>query len=451
MIKRLLLCAVVLCVLGTNCFADVPVRTEELIYSIDAFNGMHFSQTFCREKSDAIYLLADVDNFMLLRKTLVYYWPLTNQWLAQLDRLNETFDGTIEIEKNGKLFKTLVPDVFLYYNEPGDFQNNWKVFLGEDATIESSRIEKIENEYQSKMKDFQEKSDLYEKVKKAFIDKMTEFKNTGKDTTDLLERFNQLRAPEPPAAPSYQEMNGGKQFIVNLPKGEYSIKLRRADGLVLEGSEKSLVVYSERRENSIGYDIVPSDKWTKPEKSVTPSNVIYVDGTVDLYAVPFLQKEYNEFFYNKTLDNSGVGNRVIYKWEKIKEVPFSRIEKTIGSEAEIIREKKYFVEPMQSSSTLGYKIVPYDPEGAHKYKNYSFSGFHIPIDRTKTSITIRLQNPNDNYYPLSEREIRIIVKSNGRFGLLIFILLPLIIMTIVIAARNKVYSRSKKNSGHAAD
>jgi hypothetical protein len=447
-------CLYAIALLVLSCFnidADVPIRTEELIFTINAFNGMNFSRTYARENADTIYLLADTNNFMHLRKTLVYFWPLTGKWLTDLDRLDQPFDGILEIEKSGKLIKKLGADVFLYYNEPGELENNWKVFTGENATKESERIETLETEFNKRMADYSEKYEMYENVKKTFIYRMEEYTRDGKDTSDLLARFKQLVEPAKPKSPPYQELTGGKEFNINLPKGVYTIKLRNSEGLVLEGSEKKLIVFDERREESIGYDIVPSDKWTLPMKSTTPANVIYIDGTTDLYILPFEQKEYNDLAYDKLLDNSSKGNPFIFRWEKIREVTGSRIEKTTGNESEVILEKKYFVSPMQSGAILGYKIEPYDPEGAHKNKNYSFKGFHIPVTRNERLIVIKLQDQKSAYYPLSERVIRIVIKSNWWMVLVFFILVPLIVMTIVLVARSRVYVRVSADTHTTVD
>ncbi len=440
-------CAVSLC-FSAN--ADVPVRSEELIYTIDAFNGMNYSQTYARESADSIYLLANTNNFLHLRKTLVYYWPPAGQWLTDLDRLDEPFEGVLEVEQSGTIVRKTESDVFLYYNEPAEFENDWKVFIGAEATAESGRIEAIETEYDRQLADYGEKYRMYENVKKAFIDRMQEYSAAGKNTGDLLARFTQLEEPVPPAPPPYTELNGGKKFIVNLPEGMYVIRLRNKEGLVLEGSEKRLVVFDERRGDGIGYDVVPSDKWTIPSKSVTPTNVIYTDGTTDLYVIPFLQKEYNDLAYDKLMDNAGKGNPSLYRWEKIREVTSSRIEKTTGSESEVILEEKFYVQPMQSGAILGYKIEKYDPEGIHRNKNYSFKGFHIPVHPTETSITIKLQNPNGTYYPLSGREIRIVTRSDAWILPCIFIFAPLIVMTIAMIRRNGVYGKTQARVNRSA-
>ena len=43
--------------------------------AVIVFNGSGYSRTFSAESSNTIYLLADTDNFLLVRKTFVYYGP----------------------------------------------------------------------------------------------------------------------------------------------------------------------------------------------------------------------------------------------------------------------------------------------------------------------------------------------------------------------------------------
>ena len=55
---------VALVLLSQNLHADVQTREEQLIYSLAAFNGMDYSRTFSRQGKDAIYLIADENNFL---------------------------------------------------------------------------------------------------------------------------------------------------------------------------------------------------------------------------------------------------------------------------------------------------------------------------------------------------------------------------------------------------
>ena len=63
-------------------------------------------------------------------------------------------------------------------------------------------------------------------------------------------------------------------FLFNLEPGEHSIRFRVPNGTTLEGSEKRVLVHEKWRENSIGYDVLPADKWTRPVLSQTPASVL---------------------------------------------------------------------------------------------------------------------------------------------------------------------------------
>ncbi|HUV07392.1 MAG TPA: hypothetical protein VMX75_06660, partial [Spirochaetia bacterium] len=44
--------------------AQAPETTENLVYSVGAFDGKDYSGTFVREDADAIYLIGNVENFL---------------------------------------------------------------------------------------------------------------------------------------------------------------------------------------------------------------------------------------------------------------------------------------------------------------------------------------------------------------------------------------------------
>ena len=113
--------------------ADVPVRSEQFIYSILAFNGTDYAGTFCTEDSDTIYLIANVDNFISARKTLVYYWPITGDWKTDTSALNQPFDGTLELSGKDIEPEILAQTRYTYYNIQGEYELNWKVAKEEEA------------------------------------------------------------------------------------------------------------------------------------------------------------------------------------------------------------------------------------------------------------------------------------------------------------------------------
>ncbi|HUV07244.1 MAG TPA: hypothetical protein VMX75_05910, partial [Spirochaetia bacterium] len=212
------------------------------------------------------------------------------------------------------------------------------------------------------------------------------------------------------------------------------------DGEVMEGSNKRLVVHSKRRENGIGYEIIPADKWTRRQLSQTPSSVLYVNGNTDLYVQPFYQDEFNDLFYQKTIRNDAMGNPDIMTWIKIQQVPKTRIEIIHPKkETESIVEAPYYVEQIKGSA-LGYKIVPFDPEGKHKDREPSLMAFHIPVSSDARTIELKLQDKDGKALPSGERQIRVISKSGLWYLSLILAFIPIGVMVVVLILRARRYS-----------
>lgn len=438
--KQCLLCFIIIMSTFTSLYTDVPEKKEEVIYSLTLFNGRHYSRIFFREESDTIYLLAEADHFLSIRKTLVFFWPLTGRYFADTQKLNKVFDGTLEIEQNSRILHALTKQLYIIYNDPGIYRNNWKVFIGEEAGEESIRMEEMMKQYEEENNDYKIKYKIYQTARERLIDRMQEYKDRGRDTTGLLNQYKTLVEPVPPLNPIPEELIVEMQFHINLPEGTYNIRLRNKEGLILQGSEKQLVLFRERRKGVVGYRIVPGDRWTKPDQSNLPSHILYINPTTDIYVVPFIQNEYNDFYYHKMLDNdSKSGNPAFFRWEEVKEIPLSQLEMTKEGVSISLVQEEFYAEQIKGSTAPGYRIVPYDPEGIHKDRSPDFSGFKVPVERRNGTITLKLQDVNGNYYPFSEREIRVCLKSGSIIFLIIFTFLPLMVMGIVIVVRQNKY------------
>lgn len=422
--------------------ADVPVRKEELIYSIMAFLGKEYSGTFARQDADTFYIMAGVDNFITLRKTLVYFWPITQDWKVDTDALNKPFEGTIEIKGKNMPLKQLKQVRYTYYNAPGEYQVNWKVFMGSAADKEWKKYSKLVAEYWKAVGKYYKEKAQYEAGLNALTRRISEARKKGKDTKKFLKDLNALKKPpEQPKGPSYYVRPLEKAFIFNLPPGEYTVRFLTKDGKIMEGSEKKVVVYKKRRADGVGYDVIPADRWTRPVQSNTPSSVLYIDGTTDLYLRPFYQDEFNDLYYNKTLKNDSRGNPNIMKWVRIQQVPKARVEVTRkGATTQVVLEKPYYIQQTKGAS-LGYKIVPFDPKKQGEGRQPSLRAFYIPIQRDMKYLKIRLQDKNGNYLKGSDRQVRIIIRSQNSLFILLLSLLPLALMFLVIAIRSKKYSQ----------
>lgn len=430
--------------------ADVPVREEQFIYSMLAFNGKDYSGTFVQKTADTLYLMAGVDNFLTTRKTLVYFWPLTEDWKTDTSGLNIPIPGTMELRGGRqKEPRILGPIRYTYYNVRGEYEQNWVVAKEEEADKAWKQYEQTMEAYWKAVQEYYQKRSAYEAMLNELTIRITKMRDQGQDVTKLVEVLRNLTSPKEAAYPRDYNVPPApvqEAYILNLPVGEYSIRFFTEDGSIMEGSERKVVAFTRRRAEGIGLEVIPGDKWTRPVDSKTPSAVLYIDGSTDLYLRPFFEQEYNDLYYEKMIRNDAKGNPNVMKWVRIQQVPKARIEMTRsggqgpGGEAELVMEKPFYVEQVKGAA-LGYKIVPFDPEGAHKDREPSLLAFQVPIGRGQKLMRLRVQDKNGAYLAGSERQIRVIIPPRAGFIVLILALLPLAAMAVVLGRRaRKLYS-----------
>ena len=245
------------------------------------------------------------------------------------------------------------------------------------------------------------------------------------------------------------EMQRG--FILNLPAGRYTVRLINPDGTIAEGSERAVIVHTRGRTGGVGFEIIPSDKWTRPAASVTPSSTIYANGAADLYLRPFFEDEYNDLFYARTVDNAAPGNSSIARWVRVQQVPRAGIiVKRPGRDPEKLSEKPFVVEQSQGNA-LGYTITPWDPNGSGKDKQPNLVAFPVPLRDGVTRVSLSAVDARGEPLAGSGREIRIVHPLQKRGGLIALALSPLLLMTVVLVARARGLpgkaERGKRRSG----
>jgi hypothetical protein len=425
-------------------FAQAPVRTENLIYSILAYNGRDYSPTFVRTASPTLYLIAGFDSFLTVRKTLVYYWPLTGEWKTSMSALDVPIEGVLEITNGRGSSIRVIASRYTYYNERGDYELNWKVARDAEADRIWARWSAIHDAYEAAMKDYRDRVAREEAARTSLMVRIQRLRDQGRDVTALVDQLAGMKTPEEPQRPQdfvVPPAEIQQALIVNLPPGEYSIRFRFADGSVLEGSEKTLFVHAKRRSRGIGYEVIPGDRWTRPVESTTPNAVLYVDGSNDLFLRPFFEDEYNDLSYSKTIRNDARGNPNLMKWERIQQVPRAGIELTgAGMGKAVLREEPWFVEQAQGA-TLGYKIVPYDPLGAQKGQEPSLIAFRVALGPGTGVTGLRTVDANGSPLPGSERQIRVISPPPAEPVLPLLALVPLGVMALVLVRRVRTYRR----------
>jgi len=84
---------------------------------------------------------------------------------------------------------------------------------------------------------------------------------------------------------------------------------------------------------------------------------------------------------------------------------------------------------------LGYKIVPFDPQGAHKDRDPSLRAFQVALGKDATRAALMVLDRNGTPLPGGERQIRVLHPAKAGFVALLLALLPLAAMAAVLARR----------------
>lgn len=439
---RLLVAAAILFGAASALWADVPIRTEQFIYSIVAFNGHDYSGTFVQQPSTTIYLLAGTNNFLSARESLVYYWPLTASYRLDTSTLDHQFTGTLRVRGQG-VNETLSEQKYTYYNLRGEYELNWKVAMGAEAEKVYADYQAMTTKYMNEQLAYENAQQAYQQELDTLAGRIGTLRREGKDVSSLLAEFHALKQPQAPAAPATYVVPPvplQEAFVLNLRPGTYTISFVNPDGTIMQGSQKRVVVFAQHTALQVGYDVIPGDKWTRPETSNLPSSVLYVNGSTDLFLRPFFESEYNDLEYQKLIDNGNRGNPNVTEWVKLQQVPNAKIIVSGRAGRSEQSQASYSVQQI-SGSALGYRIVPWNQAQAQAGSQPDLIAFPIPIASGEKVVRVSALAQNGSPLAGSSREIRIITGSGPEGILILLFLLPLVVMGIVLAVRSRRYAK----------
>jgi len=324
---------------------------ESFVYSGYVFNGLGYISTFYPPSVDTIYLLADQQNILSPRRTLVYFRPLTDAYEADWASLNQTVTGALEILDGGEVIAT-VPQ------ESHDAQP----FVGQGS-------------------------------------------------------------------------------VVDLPVGRYAVRIRADDGSIVPGSGKKLAIFAPRRQG-LGYQIVPQEGWTRPERTNVPADVIYAREGSALYLQPYVEEEYNDLCYTRLEDpQSQAGHRDRWTWVHVR--PFEGAGNLIldfGSQTVEVLAKPYRVEQLPGSR-LGYKVADDDAAGEQPLPD--LVAYQLFVDANHASYRLQLKDADGKIVFGSQRQVRRVPEING-WALYFLAGLPLTAGGFLLVSRHERLTASRK-------
>ena len=432
------LLAAIAIVVATAVHGDSHDRAEQLIYSLIVFDGSGYSRTFSAESSDTIYLLADTDNFLSLRKTFVYYRPAEDALKTDTTLLDAALDGVLEISRRHAASQSLSMQEYTYYHMRGDGASHWRTAVGQEAHLVYRDYTERARRYRDGLDAYRLDRATYEYMVAELERRIEEQGREGGDTARMEEVLRGLAAPARPEFPEEYAAapeRVDRAFVVNLTAGSYRARLVRRDGKILEGSEKTIVAFGRFGEPTVGYEVIPADRWNRPVASNSGGSVIYVDGSSDLYLAAYHQHEFVDLYYEKLLRNDARGSPGLRQQVFVQEISGVRMAVlAAGGPIATVQRRPYFVERMRTTS-LAYRIVPFDPEGAHRDREPSLEAFHLDLERYGRGFRVALVDSRGDMIDVTMRRVRLLDGSPPSRVLVLLTLLPFAVGVGVTVAR----------------
>ena len=395
---------------------------EQLVYSLNIFNGQTYTQSFIPRSEDTLYILAGELNVLIPRLTQVVYSNSNAHYDIQPRNLDVVAEGNLELLQGNKIVQTIEKAPFAFYSAQSYYAGISEIYLGERAVNIFGQYQEDINRFYTLQREFSEQQSQYQRDLDEYYRKLRARKE-GEKVIPPVE-------PLPPQSPSYFVTPLDLAFVLRLSPGEYRIRVRLEDGTIAEDSEKRLVVFEPRRQGKVGFEVIPEERWTRKENTSDSNDILYLLGRVVFYFRPFIQNEYNDLYYAKLQDPQNSGSIETWRWVNIDQVKSGLVQVLKRRDViDRVQEMPYYVEQTPGPE-LGYNIINFEataPQFAGR--SPTFIGYRVDFDPSGGRYGINLLNPEDDtMIPGSFREARSVSFGPTREKVLYGIsLLPLII------------------------
>lgn len=354
---------------------------REFVYDPLVTNGFEYRRVRYPEEVPEIFALADEPLVVDARISLVSFWPITKEYLADFAKLDEAVDGALEVVGPGG---TTVhePGLFTLWYPEGPYQPGLEVVVGDEAQqVYDAFVEdavaylEADREYQRRLVEWQAELEEYMGMVVEGVEPLPE--PPGEFTEEPPEVYRSY-ATEPERAP-----------VVTLPEGSYRIRWRGPDGEIVPGSERRLTVFS-RTDAAIGYTVIPEDRWTQPEISFDPAETVYLAEDQKIFLAAFEVSSYNFYRYARLFEPQTIEaiDRDETIWIPELEELIADYSVTVwddGRSAADLDVLGYRVR-QDPGATRGYTIEPFESDGVLEP---DFSAVRIPttVPMSEVSLT----------------------------------------------------------------
>ena len=426
-----LLILLLVLIVPTLALAQATDRQDTFVYGINAGIPDAVVGTFAPPVVDTIYLMSTETSILSPRITSVYYWPITNDYRASWNVLNEVVEGELEIMRGLQTEETIEQTTYtIHFHRGQGSTNKPTLYIGSEAEAAYAQFQAEQLAYRDALLAYQE-------ARQAWLESAREAQQQGIPP----EEFPPGPVEPPPFNTFSTGLNSG--FPVKLDAGNYRIRVRAADGTIVPESERRVVVFSPRR-TVVGYEVIPEQRWTFPEESNDLEGAILGAENTVVYLKPFVTREYPALFYTRLQDpqDASVAQAGEWTWvagEPIEDVILERVRG--GRVVEQIPLQAYTVKQTPGGE-FGYEILEYNPSMPDVTPRIDFVGFRLPLASDNRNFSVRLRSSDDTLLLGSNREVRV-SGSNSPILLGLISLLPLLAGASILWWRQQQTSRIK--------
>jgi hypothetical protein len=409
---------------GRPVHAQTPKKERAFVYGINAAFAATYLGTFAPDSASAIYLLADQTSVISPRITEIYFWPITNEYQADWNLVNEPVPGKLEILRGGQLLMSVDPTKYSIQFTPRGTSADAKLYLGAEA-------EQAQAQFKAKQDAYQQASSAYVEAHRQWIvamDAAVSERAAGK---------NVAIPPEPQRPAPIDTFSNGLNdgFPIKLAPGNYQIQVRSPDGAIAQQSRRDLVVFAPRRV-AVGYTVVPETRWTTPDQVTDLSDAILGQPGNNLYLQPHVIREYPARAY-ALLQNPQARDVETSEWTWVSGEPLhdSQLQIVVGDQVADQRALTPYSVKQLEDTALGYEVRPYVP-GSTSPSNPDFTAYPIRLDASGTGYSVRLVSPQGTVVDGSTRHVR--APAQLPFALLLLLAAaPLVAGAFVILRRRR--------------
>ena len=341
----------------------------------------------------------------------------------------------IDIFKGNKLVKSISSTKYVVEYPYGFNNGESKLVTGEEAV-------KRYQDFTTKIQEYSKRVLEYYNAYAEYENKLNEFLNTPQTFVN-----NMPMPPDKPDLPNEYVTEPENGYLVVLPAGKYHLLIRNPKGEVVPKSRRNLVVFS-KKEEGIGYQILPETKWTQPMQSDDYNSHIFGLGNHTFYIKPFKVQKFNKHHFLKLSKLhspvSGKGLENTDCWVYTSEITARYTLEVVKHNKVIakIEQKPYFVK-QRPGHNLGYDIVDFDIQ-SYPDEKPTFYAYKFTIPDSFGEYQLRLVNQEGIILKTSIRKVYPLRKPS-LMSLLAIASLPLLGINVNFLKRWKILTNKSKN------